>query len=146
MKRSLSATPSDRSSADLNDIKSTPPASHFALASAAGTKTTTTTSRPCSSSSPKPSNYPSTKASSASLKSPVRAKKAAGSHDGITQTAKGGSGVANGSWTAEKRGAFMDEIIAAGYKMADLDDIASRVSCSVILVVRPLLDLWLTLS
>jgi hypothetical protein len=35
---------------------------------------------------------------------------------------------ANGTWDPQKRGAFVDEIIAAGYRSADLDAIAGKVS------------------
>ncbi|GFZ43178.1 hypothetical protein JCM24511_00897 [Saitozyma sp. JCM 24511] len=37
---------------------------------------------------------------------------------------------ANGTWEPQKRGLFMDEIIAAGYKSADLDAIASMLELS----------------
>ncbi|EIW72647.1 hypothetical protein M231_06547 [Tremella mesenterica] len=33
---------------------------------------------------------------------------------------------ANGVWTSEKKGEFMDEIIAVGYKNADLDSLATK--------------------
>jgi hypothetical protein len=38
------------------------------------------------------------------------------------------SGNANGTWTPDKRGVFLDGVIAAGYKSVDLDGLASRVS------------------
>ncbi|KAK4687492.1 hypothetical protein P7C73_g2627, partial [Tremellales sp. Uapishka_1] len=34
----------------------------------------------------------------------------------------------NGEWTPTKRGAFLDQIIAVGYKHADLDELANQVS------------------
>ncbi|ORX34228.1 hypothetical protein BD324DRAFT_683654 [Kockovaella imperatae] len=36
----------------------------------------------------------------------------------------------NGTWTAEKRGIFIDEIIAAGYKGAELDSLADKLNLS----------------
>ncbi|WVF70742.1 hypothetical protein IAT40_005536 [Kwoniella sp. CBS 6097] len=39
-------------------------------------------------------------------------------------------GGSKGTWDGEKKALFMDEIIAAGYKAADLDQLAARIGLS----------------
>ncbi|KAK1927976.1 hypothetical protein DB88DRAFT_516697 [Papiliotrema laurentii] len=45
---------------------------------------------------------------------------------GVSIPGKANTGSINGTWTAEKRGSFMEEIIAAGYKVVNLDELAHK--------------------
>jgi hypothetical protein len=40
----------------------------------------------------------------------------------------GGNGNGNGVWTSEKKGIFLEEVIAAGYRAVDLVSLAEKVS------------------
>ncbi|OCF38790.1 hypothetical protein I317_07419 [Kwoniella heveanensis CBS 569] len=59
-------------------------------------------------------------------KSPSKKSKMKNHPGGATPTASG----TNGVWDGEKKALFMDEIIAVGYKAADLDLIAGKLGLS----------------
>lgn len=86
--------------------------------------------RPISSPEIKPTLESATPVSPATKKakttsSPVRLKPASPATP--KQAPMSGVISQNGGWTAEKRGIFMDQIIAAGYKAINLDDMAVQV-------------------
>ena len=63
------------------------------------------------------------------IESPQSSKKAKAtpifSDKKLKKTCK--SNAANGEWTVDKRGAFMDRVIAAGYQAVDYDSLAMEV-------------------
>jgi hypothetical protein len=63
---------------------------------------------------------PETRAKKATPKKKAKMEGSGSSHEG------GGGG--NGEWTPEKKAVFMDRVIAAGYKVLDLNTLAIEVS------------------
>jgi hypothetical protein len=76
-----------------------------------------------------PSPTSKTKKTKAVPKTPTPRKrvKKESSDDSGNGGGSGGSG-GNGEWTPEKKGIFMDRVIAAGYKVLDLGELAEEVS------------------
>nr|XP_018266970.1 uncharacterized protein I303_00950 [Kwoniella dejecticola CBS 10117]OBR89128.1 hypothetical protein I303_00950 [Kwoniella dejecticola CBS 10117] len=66
------------------------------------------------------------RSSPAASPSPKKAK----SNTNTKKSTESSNGHVNGVWDGEKRAAFIDEILAIGYKHANLDEIASKLGMS----------------